>query len=81
MINEVVYAIAIDPDDTDVIYAGTRWGGVYKSINGGKDWKEINEGLKDNSILTLLISPQNPDIIYAGTWGNGIYKYVCTPPI
>jgi len=36
--------IAIDPHNRDVIYAASP-DGVYKSMNGGIDWRQINIGL------------------------------------
>ena len=30
-----VVAMAMDPNDSDILYAGTWGGGMYKSLNGG----------------------------------------------
>jgi photosystem II stability/assembly factor-like uncharacterized protein len=41
-----IRAIAIDPYNTDTIYAGGGGGiGVLRSTNGGESWEEINEGI------------------------------------
>ena len=43
----LITAIVIDPDDTNIVYAGTggyedhRGQGVFKSIDGGKNWAAI----------------------------------------
>ncbi len=47
-------------------YAGD---GVYKSLDGGKTWK--NMGLKDSQhIARVVIHPTNPDIVYVAAMGH-----------
>lgn len=84
-------AIAVDQKNPQVIWVGTgegnprnsqtMGGGVYKSIDGGKTWK--NMGLqKTRTIHKLIIHAHNADIVYAsalGTaWGEtserGVYR-------
>ncbi len=77
-------SVVIDPTNTSVIWAGTGernsqralgYGdGVYKSIDGGKSWK--NMGLKESrQIGNIVIDPRNPDVVYVGAegsvWGPG----------
>jgi photosystem II stability/assembly factor-like uncharacterized protein len=72
-------AVAICQDNPDVIWAGTGEGnprnsqssgnGIYKSIDGGKTWK--NMGLSGSrNIHRILINRNNPDVVYAGVQGN-----------
>lgn len=72
-------SIKIDPSNSDVIYAGTGEGnprnshtsgkGLYKSIDGGKNWDCI--GLEETKLIhRIIVNPQNPDIVYAGTLGS-----------
>lgn len=68
----------------DIIYAGTASGGLWKSTNGGIDWKPIFDDQKAASIGAIAIVQSNPDVIYVGTGegnprnsqthGNGMYK-------
>ena len=53
------------------IFLGT-FGGVYRSIDNGNNWSEINNGLPYVFIVTMEIS-QNGHI-YAGTWGEGVFR-------
>jgi len=69
-----VISIAIDPDNTQIIYAGTYKGGLFKSTNGGSSWYEINNGLTNLHITSIAIDPDNTQIIYAGTDGGGVFK-------
>jgi photosystem II stability/assembly factor-like uncharacterized protein len=72
-------AIAVAPSDHNIIYAGTGEGaprgnitygdGVYKSVDGGKNWKNV--GLKDSRhIGALIVHPTNPDIAFVAALGH-----------
>jgi photosystem II stability/assembly factor-like uncharacterized protein len=72
-------AIAIDPDDHNVIYVGTGepclrgnisfGNGMYKSVDGGKTWTHI--GLDDTRhISKVLIDPKNPNTIFVAAIGH-----------
>ena len=65
--NTYVYALAIDPQTPDTLYAGTDGGGVFKSTNGGTNWTAINTGLTNTYVSALAIDPQTPETLYAGT--------------
>jgi photosystem II stability/assembly factor-like uncharacterized protein len=69
-----VRCLAIDPVDTDIIYAGTGDGDVYKSEDGGSSWGEAI--LETSAINALAIDPDNSSILYAGSTVNGVYKSV-----
>jgi photosystem II stability/assembly factor-like uncharacterized protein len=55
--NVSVRAIAIHPIRTGVIYAATNGSGVYKSINAGKNWSQINLGLTNVNVRDVAINP------------------------
>jgi choice-of-anchor A domain-containing protein/uncharacterized repeat protein (TIGR01451 family) len=56
-----------------IIYAGT-WGyGVYKSLDNGSTWSQINNGLGGFLALQSITSTSNGDV-YAGTVGGGVFK-------
>ena len=76
-VNDVV----MDPRDPNVLYAsafqrqrkvftyvgGGAGSGIYKSTDGGENWKKVNKGLPGVDIgrIGLAISPADPEIIYA----------------
>jgi photosystem II stability/assembly factor-like uncharacterized protein len=62
-----ISALAVDPMDRDVIYAGAASGGVLKSTNGGQQWFPLFDNQPTLSIGSMAIDPQNPDILYVGT--------------
>lgn len=74
---EIINAIAIDPKNPNVIYAGysTTWdGGVFKSTTGGSNWTKVSTELSNMpNVHALAIDPKNTNIIYAGTM-NGVFK-------
>ena len=36
-----ITSIDVDPDNSDIIYAGSASGGLWRSINAGQSWKSI----------------------------------------
>ena len=86
----------IHPKNADIIFAAvlgdlykpTQERGVYKSIDGGENWKRVLFSDENSGAVDLIIDPNNPRILYASTWnvkrtpyslnsggpGGGIYK-------
>lgn len=81
----VVYAAAWKAQRTPwtIISGGeNKEGGIYKSVNGGKDWTKLENGLPTGLIgkIDLAVSPTDSSILYAvieapGEEG-GVYKSV-----
>jgi len=71
-----VPVIAVDGNDSAIVYAGTFGAGIYKSSDHGGTWSATNQGLGNLTILTLAIDPSIPNTIYAGTGGGGVFKSV-----
>jgi photosystem II stability/assembly factor-like uncharacterized protein len=68
--NGMVTAIAVNPNNPNIIYIGTVAGGVWRSRDGGATWLP----LFDRQLLIgigepagIAIDPNNTDVIYAGT--------------
>jgi photosystem II stability/assembly factor-like uncharacterized protein len=76
-----VSEVHMDPRNPDVMYAvswqrfrnvavlmdGGPGTGIHKSEDGGETWRELTEGLPEESRgkTGLAISPQDPDVVYA----------------
>ena len=69
----VVLSLAVDPQNPDVVYAGTRTAGVFRSADGGKTWVPARHGLLFARIDCLAIDLQTPSTLYAGT-PVGVFK-------
>jgi photosystem II stability/assembly factor-like uncharacterized protein len=80
----IVYDLVVDPLNPATLYAGTRnpgmtppWGGgVYKSMDGGKNWTRQNNGLAEDWVYGLAIDPVHPTTLYAALHTQGIAKSV-----
>ncbi len=68
-----VTAIVFDPDAPEIVYAAARKG-VWKSRNGGRDWRHASVGLQLTDVHALVIDPREPSTLYAGTHGAGVFK-------
>lgn len=74
-----------DPLDPEIIWAGSTHG-IYKSDDGGDNWKFLFGGRASYFIGNIELDPSDPNIVYAGSgepgagffqsWVNGtvIYK-------
>jgi photosystem II stability/assembly factor-like uncharacterized protein len=71
-----VTALAVDPRDSNVVYAGPQGGGVWKTTNGGVSWIPITDAVGGGgfAITFITIDPNNPDTVYAGGGSTGDYS-------
>ena len=65
------YTIAINPLNSNIVYAGGN-PGVFKTTNAGTDWTDVTSGITDY-VMTIAINPISPNILYAGT-RDGVFK-------
>ena len=74
-----VGAVAVSESNPDIVYIGMgetelrgnimQGDGVYKSIDGGKNWKHL--GLEETqAIAKIRVHPTNPDIVYVAALGH-----------
>jgi photosystem II stability/assembly factor-like uncharacterized protein len=62
-----ILALAADPQQNGVVYAGAA-GGVFKSMDGGATWSRSSQGLKGNVVISLAVAPTSRSTVYAGTY-------------
>lgn len=94
--SEHIGRIIVHPDNSDVVYVaalGPLWSkggdrGVYKSVDGGKNWKLVLEIDEHTGVNDIVMSPGDSDVLYAaahqrrrhvftyvgGGPGSGMYK-------
>ncbi|HEY0426742.1 MAG TPA: VCBS repeat-containing protein [Pyrinomonadaceae bacterium] len=65
-------ALAIDPANTQTIYAGTDIG-VFRSTNGGTSWEPFSDGLPRVAVFGVEIQPVHR-ILKIATHGRGIWE-------
>ena len=74
------------PNKPDLYYFGAAGGGVWKTENGGDQWKNISDGYFGGSIGSITVSTSDPNVIYVGggektvrgnvSSGYGIWKSI-----
>lgn len=66
-----VYALAEDHVDPDLLFAGTEFG-VFVTIDSGKHWKQLKNGLPTIAVRDIAIQKREADLVLA-TFGRGFY--------
>lgn len=69
--NGYTYALAIDPLNTNVVFAGGN-PSLFKTTDGGESWFNSSTGLSGH-VYAIAIDPLNSNIVYTGT-GEGVFK-------
>lgn len=86
---EGLSALAVDLKDSNVLYAGARYGalgGFIRSTDGGRTWKPFDNQWPDPTQLLpgnvwrapverILVDPVNPEVLYASAvWSYRYYE-------
>lgn len=76
--------LAVNPQDSNIVYCATYGNGLWKSENGGENWFAIGKmnafhepvsgkGIDSAYITALALHPQNSNILYVGTEPSALY--------
>jgi photosystem II stability/assembly factor-like uncharacterized protein len=68
-----VHALAVHPDDPDVIFAGTQ-DGPYRSVDGGTSWERPDFPKEGAMIWSIAFHPRRRGVIYAGAAPVALYR-------
>lgn len=68
-----IRAIVVDPLDPDTIVIGSVSGGVWKTEDGGINWRPIDDFLPTLAVGSMYLDPNNVNRIYMGT-GEGFFN-------
>ena len=63
-------AVTGDPKQKNTFYFGSTGGGVWKTMDGGSNWKNISDKYFGGSIGSVTIAPSDNTILYAGEGEN-----------
>ncbi|HEY4594716.1 MAG TPA: glycosyl hydrolase, partial [Thermoanaerobaculia bacterium] len=79
-----VAAVTGLPGDRNTYYFGGTGGGVWKTVDGGRTWKNVSDGFFGGSIGAVAVSEWDPNVVYAGggevtvrgnvSHGDGLWK-------
>ncbi len=76
LIDIPVNAIVIYPEESDTLYIGTDIG-VFRTINGGKDWVPFSEGLPNSPVFDMrlqYLQYTSMRLLRVATHGRGIWE-------
>ena len=73
------------PGRPNEYYFGATGGGLWKTTDGGNEWKPVTDGqVTSSSVGAVAVAETNPDVVYIGmgevqlrgsiTQGDGVYK-------
>lgn len=81
-----ITAIDVVRENTDIMYAGSASGGLWKSTSGGVKWEPVFDDAGVHSIGDVTVYQKNPSIIWVGTGegnprnsvsqGGGVYRSI-----
>ncbi|MCI4671609.1 MAG: hypothetical protein MRZ79_25930 [Bacteroidia bacterium] len=71
-----IHRIIVHPDDPNVVYVGAQgvaWGesehkGVYRTVDGGKNWEKILYINENTGVADMVIDPKNPNKLIVAMW-------------
>lgn len=74
--------VAFHPTNSNIIFAGSPSGGLWKTTNGGTSWTSLTDNLPTLGVSSIVIDTTNTNIMYLGTGdrdagdapGLGVYK-------
>jgi hypothetical protein len=62
-----INAVAYDPNQANVIWAGSAGGGVWRSFDGGGSWFHLSDGWPLEMTSSIAVDPLHSDTVYVGT--------------
>ncbi|TLY32603.1 MAG: hypothetical protein E6K56_02855 [Ignavibacteria bacterium] len=62
-----VNVIAVNPSNTNIIWAGSASGGLWKSTNSGSSWSTTTDNFGTLGISSIAFDPTNSNIMYVAT--------------
>jgi photosystem II stability/assembly factor-like uncharacterized protein len=76
--------LVVAPGNADLLFVAEDVRGAYRSLDGGRNWLPVSQGLPKDSngshnVQSVAIDPTDSNVVYVGTgWGpfggNGVYK-------
>ncbi|MBM3226277.1 MAG: hypothetical protein FJZ47_21140 [Candidatus Tectomicrobia bacterium] len=75
-----LWSLAIDPVDPQILFAGTRPAGVYRSRDGGQHWQRLAVDIATECsigtpfVTSVLVDPDDPQVVWAGVEIDGVFR-------
>jgi photosystem II stability/assembly factor-like uncharacterized protein len=61
-----VNGIVVNPQNSDLVYAGTTKG-LYKSSDQGEQWTKIEGNIRESYVSAIQLDPTDPSVLYMAT--------------
>lgn len=73
-VNQWINVIIVDPANSNILYLSST-SGLFRSVDGGRNWTAGTNGTGDARSLVLdTSSPASARILYAGISGRGVFQ-------
>lgn len=69
-----IYSLAVHPTNSNMIYAGSYYRGIYRSTDAGGSWDRVSPP-NYQYLYTLTTTQAAPDLVYAGS-SDEMYKSI-----
>lgn len=62
-----ILSMAVNPQNGNEVYVGTKSSGIFKTTNGGEKWEavKVSQSSMPSKVYALAIDPASPNIVYA----------------
>jgi photosystem II stability/assembly factor-like uncharacterized protein len=60
-----VKALAISPQDPNIVIAGSSSGGIWRSVDAGNSFVPVSDTHSDLSVGAVAFAPSHPNVVYA----------------
>ncbi|MGE0821897.1 MAG: WD40/YVTN/BNR-like repeat-containing protein [Candidatus Binatia bacterium] len=75
-----VWSLGIHPTDPNILFAGTKPPGVYRSTDGGKRWEKLTIAIAEKclagapKVTNIVFDPRNPRTVWVSVEIDGLYR-------
>ena len=75
-----IWSVAVHPTDPDIIFAGTKPPGVFRSQDGGKRWERVSIDIAGQclagapKVTNIVFDPRDPRTVWVGVEIDGVFR-------
>ena len=76
-----IWSVTRSPHDADLVLAGTRPPGIFRSTDGAKTWARVDAPLPETCpavirprVTQIVFDPDDPDLVFAGLEIGGVWR-------
>ncbi|MGD1857498.1 MAG: YCF48-related protein [Leptolyngbyaceae cyanobacterium] len=67
-------AFAVAPSDPNYLYLTTEGDGIYQSVNGGRAWQPLNQGLPELNLGKVAVASTDAERVFVAGHDGGLYR-------